>query len=372
MKKGGYYWRGDSLYLDLRYLGRGRLVFGRVKKKSPEARQKLVNQAKTRLQELENANSTGLLFDNKKKHYPTFEQMAHFFWDTYWSQKPYFLNGTTDPATDRAKLNFTIHYLGNKRADEITRADVKNFRMDLQSDHPAWKGSYVNRIVAMVGQIYRWCITQEVYRFKDAGSAERERYGNIDEVVNLTNPILGLPKLSEKTEDTEATMAITMDQFKTLWEVIEGEYRHYALIAAHTGFRRRNIVLLRVEEVDLINQTFRLINHKGKAPIIHKMHPDLVQLFRSLTPYDDKFWFSRRFSYKRWHGFTEKAGITGFEPFRGMRTSYCSWRVEEGASLSLLEAAMGHSTPVITQKHYNKAHEATKLIMVNQRSVMNG
>ena len=134
---------------------------------------------------------------------------------------------------------------------------------------------------------------------------------------------------------------------------------------------------LRVEEVDQVNNYLRIRNHKGnpsgtRPPLLIEMHEDLKRLFRSLTPYNSEYWFSGRFSYRQWGRWTERAGIRGFEPFRGMRTSYVSWRIEEGANVSLLDVVLGHSTPVITQKFYNKARVATSQMIPNQRSVLGG
>jgi hypothetical protein len=46
--------------------------------------------------------------------------------------------------------------------------------------------------------------------------------------------------------------------------------------------------------------------------------------------------------------------------------------MEEGAPISLLEAALGHPTPEVTQRHYNKAHNASVVLLEHQRSVVNG
>lgn len=367
MSKCGFYWRGDALYLDLRAIGEGRKKFGRVTVQKKEARLKLEMLAEARLKELTEQFESNQLFDNNEKIYPTYKQMALFFWDKYWSVRPYFASGYTFSSSDHNKLHMAIAFLGAYRANEITREQVKAFRMDLRKQHPTWSGAYINRIIAMIGQVYRFCITQEIYQFKDASHAEREKYGYVDNCTNCINPILGFPRLPEEPNPTKT---ITIEQFKTLLEVVEGEYRHYMLIAAHTGMRKRNITWLRVDEVNTFTGVISPKDHKGVSKLTHQMHPDLVQLFKVLTPYNETYWFSRRFNYDKWREWTRKAEVEGFEPFKGMRASYTTWRVEEGAALSLLEAALGHSTPVITQKHYNKAHEASKLLLEKQRSVI--
>lgn len=53
---------------------------------------------------------------------------------------------------------------------------------------------------------------------------------------------------------------------------------------------------------------------------------------------------------------------------KDLRTNYTSWLVEEGAALSLLQCALGHLTPLVTGRFYNKAQNATEKLVPLQKS----
>jgi hypothetical protein len=74
---------------------------------------------------------------------------------------------------------------------------------------------------------------------------------------------------------------------------------------------------------------------------------ELVDLFIDLEKNADSnnpYWFCdadgrRRDFHSHWKADCIRAGIPGFQ-FKHCRTAYCSWRVEEGVSLPILQRAM--------------------------------
>lgn len=242
-----------------------------------------------------------------------------------------------------------------------------------------WSEAYINRIISSVGQVYSRCITQESWRFATAPEIERQRYGNIDACVNMTNPIVGLPKL---TETPKKPVIPTLEQFRTLLDLLLPIYREMAIVGVHTGLRRRNIVELKISEVDLVENEIKIEGHKGGRQSTKKrLHPEASKIIRSrihenaINGIETEYVWCKadgnyyRDFYGHWRSACNDAGLPGFW-FEHLRPTYASWRVEEGATLPLLQRALDHSTPVTTGRYYNQTSEATAEIMKTQRSVL--
>jgi len=370
LNTGAIRWRGTSLYLDYRAGDRRvRELFARLVTSSPSERRNLEKDARLALAEKQAAARRG--FFEIKNEYPTYRQMASHYWDFCQSKKPYMADSCCR-GSEWKKLIVGIEHFGPKKADEIQREDIKAFRMAIRADKPSWSSATVNRVVSKVGQVYHWCINQEVW--SSAGAPEREAfaYGKIERCIRLTYPCRGLLKLRESTG--RGTIP-TIEQFKALLEKLPAEiYRHVAVLAASTGLRRRNVLGLTWDEVDLIAGTIRIRGHKGGTePTIKALHADAKAVLWSRIEgaADGAQVFGSGLSglNKAWREARAAAGLPGLQ-FKHLRTAYASWRVEEGVPLGLLQRQLDHSTPATTGKHYNLADVAGTEIVGKQRSIL--
>lgn len=377
LKKGEKPIVGDSICLDYRISGsRKRPVFETLKTGSKSEIANLEREARNYLDQLEKdlKNSAALI---EKPDYPTYTQMAEWWWENDYCQRTYMMDRSRQ-ISDRGKLDYAIEFFRGKTGDQIDREQVKKFRMYLRkvgaSKKKPWKDSYINRIISMVGQVYRGCIVQEIYDSKTSDLKEVKKYGKIELCVRLNNPIHGLPKLYEVPVEP---VVPNVEQLVKFMSFLPPVLKYCALIGVHTGLRKRNILQLRVSEVRLSTGEFVIGSTKGVLPMIIKLHPELIKLFSRLSQFwreDQVFVFEKTPGkpFKKlddsWNKARDLAGIPGFQ-FRNLRTTYATWRVEENISMPLLQAAMGHTTSQTTARYYNKARHATETILKTQRSV---
>jgi integrase len=214
-----------------------------------------------------------------------------------------------------------------------------------------------------------------VYIYSKASEAEKEKYGNINLILKLgvKNPVHGLPALEEFPEEA---MIITHNQFKILYDELPSDHRYIAIIAAHTGLRKGNIVNLNWDQVNLEKEYICIDMHKGsrgnpkRNPLIIKLHQDLIKIFSFLEYRPGELIFPCGFNYRTWRKSCKRAGVEGLK-LKDLRPNYTSWLVEAGATLSLLQCSLGHSTPLVTGRFYNKAQKATEILVPLQKSFLN-
>lgn len=380
---GSFYWEGSTLRLNYMIDGeRQRPWFARMRIGSKAEKRNLEQEARNRLNEIEVAMRHGEFFDSTP--YPTYKQMALHYWEKFQSIKQYMIDDPNCYRSDFSKLMITIEHFGDKKADLIKREDIKNFRMYLRelgdSDkvRKKWENAYINRIVACVGQVFKHCISQELWRFESASMDERIRYGNIDVCVKLENPIHGLPKLEE---DPKPPIIPTREKFRALLDNLMPVYRDMAIIGVHTGLRRRNVVKLQISEISIESAEIYIKGHKGRSePTIKKLHTEAVDVLRSRLRYikengiETKYIFCKpdgnpyKDFYRHWRKACKAADLDGFW-FEHLRPTYASWRVEEKVSMPLLQRQLDHSTSQTTSRFYNKSSAASEEILKTQRAI---
>lgn len=381
---GTYYWDGPTLRLNYMIEGqRQRPKFAVLRTGSAAEKRNLEQEARHKLNEINIAIRGGTLFDTTG--YPTYKQMALWYWEKFQSLKEYVKHSRQCYVTDYTKLKFGIEYFGDRSGATLKREDIKNFRMHLRSYGNSdkvkrkWSNAYINRIIATVGQVYSHCISQEFWIFDTAPMEEKIRYGNIGLCVKIDNPIKGLPKL---TEDPKKPIVPTIAQFQKLLGALRPAFRDMAIVGVHTGLRRRNVVELKLTEIDFEIGELLIDTHKGGTPASRKrLHKEALDVVLARREYirknkiDTEYIFCKPDGdcyhdfYIHWRAACKEAGIPGFW-FEHLRPTYGSWRVEEGAQLPLLQRALDHSTPTTTGRFYNKTSQATSELLKKQRSVL--
>lgn len=366
-------WRGRSLYIDYHVGGeRVRERFGRLLTGQAIERQALESKAR---EHLETVGLSAAGRSSLTSKFPTYSQAAEFYWDKSVAVKKYIQDQSECRASEKHKLAYTVERFGERTLDSITRADVKQFRMDLRASHPKWGAGTVNRVVDKVGQVFRFAIAQECWNYGSAPLEEQRRYGRMDLCVSLTNPRHGLPKLTEERAEVQIA---TEEQFRALLDALPEDGRYLALLAAHTGLRPRNVLRLRWDEVDLVGGHLRIETHKGKARLVLALHPDLVQLLthlhRTRGPGLSEYVVAQPSGrpwakVPGWYSARRAAGVPEFR-FRSVRNAWTSWHVDRGAELGLLQRALGHSTAATTARYYNLAQRASETLVESQPSLL--
>ncbi len=378
-------WRGFSLYLDYYVNGkRKRLKFGTVRNNTRKEKNLLENDARRALNQIELDLRSGKFFDNQNK-FPTFQQMALFYWDKKHSQKPYIKNDARNRSSDWSKIKLVIDSLGSLPANELNLEQLKKFRRSLiiennkrkedigKSKKKPWKNVYINKFIAIIGQVFNFCINQEIWDYSTASAKERLKYGNINLCENLPNPRHNLRDLPEEKFNG---MAISHDEFISLLNYLPSHIQPMAFLAASTGLRRQNIRFLRWDQVDLDRGiiTISANEHKGKTEqIIKTLHIEAIELLKRL-PKDNLYVFHNSEGmpwedfYKSWRKACSMAGITGFR-FHDLKVSYASWLAEAGLPVEIIRKALGHSNNNMTI-HYIQNKNASKLALKYQKPLL--
>lgn len=386
--KGSFRWRKNALHIDYRKKVDGKSVrvreaFGMATTGTQKERRGLEKKALAKLESIMAEQDNSKFFDNSQTetNFPTYEQIAHFYWDTKGATKEGFEKGY-HASPDFGKLKKSIAYFGDMPSNKITRLDVKEYRKTLsQIKHfrtgKPLKNSYINRLIAIIGQVYSHCISQEEFMYKNLSDFEKEKYGNIDILVHLENPRIGL---QNRTEERNPPYVPTREEFVRFWKELKPAIQYIAITGIHTGLRKKNVVKLKWEHVDIFKGYIIVPTHKGSKngpPLIHKMADELHCMMKLLSkykgenvyvhvksngePYSD---FSRA-----WNTAIKKAEVSRFT-FKGLRTTYATWTVERGVAMPLLQKSLGHSTSQPTSEFYNESKIATDIIAKDQPALL--
>jgi integrase len=152
--------------------------------------------------------------------------------------------------TTEARARRVVEHLGNRRAETLTLRDVDAFRerrardKGRKKDRPAV--ATVNREVSVLRQILTYAV----------------KCGDLDR-----NPLSGVAMLDE---DNIRDVVVSEAEFKTLVDAAEAPLKPILVTAYDTGMRKREVLDLRWNQVDLKDGTIRLAasDTKTKQPRI--------------------------------------------------------------------------------------------------------
>lgn len=387
--KGSFFWKkNNTLHLDYYVSVKGKKV-----RKRPKFRSAKTSTKRERLQlEAEAKDELCVIADRQQQNeqifdnfgtvqYPTYSQIAHFFWEKKWCHKPYFAEKEYHATPDYGKLLKSIDYFGDTPANEVQRIHIKEYRKSLgkkkKSNGDPLSNAYINRLVAMIGQVYHFCIGQEEFDYEDLDRFEQEKYGNINMLANLDNPIKGLPK---KTETPKKFYVPTLEEFCRFVSELKPSLQYLALTGIHTALRRRNVVRLKWEHVDLFNGYINVPDYKGckyGIPLRLKMSEELHEMMKFLFKHKNESEYVHLKEdgkpyidfHRAWDAALLRAKVPHF-PFRALRNIYVTWAVERNVALGLLQKSLGHKTVQTVSKHYNQSQHATDLIVKEQPTIM--
>lgn len=150
---------------------------------------------------------------------------------------------------------------------------------------------------------------------------------------------------------------LTLEELTRLLDACAPHLNAIALTAVHTGMRRREILSLRWQDVDLRKRTMTLTKTKNNEPRILPMNAELVQVLRSLPRHvDSPYVFCDRegMSYDRIdNGFRRACKRAGIQDcrFHDLRHTFASHLVMRGANLRSVQELLGHKTAKMTTRY---------------------
>lgn len=266
---------------------------------------------------------------------------------------------TQDPATDAGRAKHFIRHLGSRRAASLTLKDIDTYR-EKRKIEPSRRGktpavSSVNREVSLLRHVLN----------------HAAKCGDLDR-----NPLLGVKMLNE---DNVRDVAIGESEFETLYGCAEAPLKPILLMAFDTGMRKREILDLRWEQVNLKAGTVRLAarDTKSKQPrviiLTGRVREVLEKLPRSISGYvfvnpdTDKPWNQ---IVKVFHRARKSAGLTKLW-FHDLRRSFITNARRRGVAESVVMRMSGHRTRSVFER-YNVVseedlREAARVIEIGSR-----
>ncbi len=266
---------------------------------------------------------------------------------------------------DRGRIERHVKPLiGNKRASEVTSADIEKFMKDIangktkadfktgrsrsRSIVTGGKGA-ATRTVGMLGGIFSFAQRQGIRTDNPCRGVKRypdkanERFLNQAEIAKLG---IALSKSELNGANASATNIIRL--------------------LAMTGSRRNEIAGLRWTEVDLERSCLRLQDSKTGAKVVPLGAPAL-QLLNNLLPIEGSpyvFPASSGSSHfqgiKRvWHVVRKEAGFPDLR-LHDLRHSFASIGLASGDTLALIGSLLGHSNARTTARYAHLADDPKK------------
>jgi integrase len=166
---------------------------------------------------------------------------------------------------------------------------------------------------------------------------------------------------------------ITESEYKAILKATTGWWHDATVIAWYTGLRRKDIMLLKWEEVQgdcIMDLIPAKTSHSGKAVGFY-LHDKALAVIRK-QKHTSEFVFPavckrlRSGSFEREYGeILDRLEITAERPaevgFHSLRTAFISRCKKLGISTEIIQGVVGHGSPEMTG-HYNHDISATKIL----------
>lgn len=222
-------------------------------------------------------------------------------------------------------------YFTGKLLGDIGKGDIAAYLSDRKREV---SGSSVNRDRACLSAMYSFALDRDYVQF---------------------NPVLNVKKMKESEPHTrnlslEEFQAVYAKSGKLLADMIEFD--------VETGLRASELVYLAWPQVDLKAHQITIIDTKSGRDRIVPLTDRAMAILASQIRHTQTalvFWHAEGKPYKhvnRAFKAAAKAAKVEAVTFHDLRRTFTCWHLSKGVSLHLLSKVLGHSTPVITDKHY--------------------
>jgi len=164
-------------------------------------------------------------------------------------------------------------------------------------------------------------------------------------------------KIKELKEDERPVKSLNTLQIKKLLLVAEPyqTMRLRILLALGTGLRRGDIELLKISDIDFVNNHITTNSKKtrksmGSRPVSASVITELSKYISGLDAGQEKM-FNDNFSHKRWKKICKDAGLADLK-FHDLRKTFGSILAQNGISTAVTQKLLEHASPRLTNKVY--------------------
>jgi len=141
------------------------------------------------------------------------------------------------------------------------------------------------------------------------------------------------------------------DEFTRLLQGAHASVQAIVVAAVTTGLRKANLLTLDWHQVDLGRSTITIPRTKGRKPLAVRITPPLAAVLGRTPPKErtGRVFDTTNFR-KRFEAAVKTAGMVDFH-FHDLRHTFASWARMNGADLSDICDALGHSTVAVTMRY---------------------
>jgi integrase len=249
---------------------------------------------------------------------------------------------------NNAAVKSFIGVVGDKRIGEITEAEVRKWKRQLDADGKSKTtlSMYHRHLRAMFNRAQR-------------------KWKMID-----SNPFEGV-EVAKGVKKKEKNMSY--EEVKTLLKIIresgEEKFELYVLFELYTACRRNEILFLRFEDINLKDMTLRIYQQKTSKTILLPINKALKNVINKMEMKKTGFVFQTqsrsrgaRDKEQPWHQdfvthkfkkLIRKAGLNDIYTLHSLRHTYATMLREKGVPLDIVQKLLGHSSYRTTDENYD-------------------
>jgi integrase len=240
------------------------------------------------------------------------------------------------------RLRHLLPFFGNMKIDQIKPVDIKAYRKHRLSQKQPPKPATINRELATLSKIFTTALEDEKILYHPMAKRKLKLYEEKEPPKVLSDDgrlrLMAACKLDPKFEPFEPMIVFGLN----------------------TGMRAMEVVNLKWKDVDLATRVIAVVKSKSKKPRYIPMNDAVYELLMSLdrtTTY--VFPFNRTGDYRSrfedWFG--QLCTLAGVPiRFHGLRSTFATTLTGRKVPISVVQALLGHSTPVVTQRYVLTDH----------------
>lgn len=237
------------------------------------------------------------------------------------------------------QADYIIDYFGkNKDIKTIKPTDIEKFIFYLKTKK--LKNASINRYLSSLKRAYNIMIADDLITY---------------------NPC----KIKKLEEDNRRFRYLTQDEWSRLKNELSGDVLNIVTVALLSGLRKRNVLQLKWEQIDLNLRTIELLKteNKGKKYIKLPIADSLYDLLITLNPKPKGYVFINPKTNKPYtdikkafNNALEQAGIDDFH-FHDLRRTVGTWLLTNGVDIRTVQNILAHSDVRTTERYLSLTNE---------------
>lgn len=273
-------------------------------------------------------------FQKEREEHREMPTLADFFDNKY---IPLHAEKYTKPQTCRDGISVFNRFFrkqwGSMKIDVIDRDMIEKLHINLKKQRTLYAA---NAALALIKNVLNRAVEWNVIKF---------------------NPVIGIKKYPEKSRER----FLQSEELKAFFQALEEEpnslFRDYVYISLFTGQRRSNVLTMRWDQIDWIENVWRIPETKNGSSLNVPLIPKAISILKSIKANSVSPWVFYSPSSasnhlvepkKFWKKLLSRAGIENLR-IHDIRRTLGSYEAMAGVNLPLISKTLGHKSFQATQ-----------------------